>query len=290
MHHRKVIKHTTKSLLTFFVVSVVIFSIVIAYIGIRGNQVFPSQTPTQTYQDISFITQARDKLQLRGWFFPADSEKVVVIAHGWGGNRARLVDLAELLQRSGYNVLTFDFRAGTGENTFGVREAKDLAAAIDWVMTTHHVEAQDITILGASMGAVAAVDYVSTHPVGKLVLVSPVVDVNQVKYAALRNAHLIFPELYATVATAVERVFYGIKPINPVQIFDKVTIPTFVIHAEDDDLSLVKTVYRLQDQVEGRKQTNVQFEYVPAGGHNFLDLDKANGYVYGKEILAFIGK
>lgn len=281
-------KRTTKLLTVFLGVSVVVVALISGFLGVRGGRVELTVRPSQPYQEVSFSSLARDQLILDGWYFPADSVQTAVIVHGWSGHRGRWLDLAEYLQRSGVNVLTFDLRGGTGRNTYGQRESGDLAGAIEWLKTDKKVDQTKLAVLGSSMGATAVVGYATGHQLGRLVLFGPVIDLKQVKRTVLKDRYVFWPALYANAATWVERVIFGVEAVNPIAIFGQIEEPTLIIHAENDELSKVESVRRLEKEATDQGQTNLRVIYLPTGGHTFMDEDKANGFPYAKIIAEFV--
>lgn len=276
------------AVLTLFVGSIIVLSIVGAYIGLKGKQRTYDTLPTQIYEEISFSSNTRDNMQLFGWFFPAQSNQVVAIVHGWGGHRARYLPLAEFLQRNQFNVLTFDLRGGTGKNTYGLRESGDLAGAIDWLKQTKGYTSDKISVIGISIGGAATVDYATKNDVKKLVLLGPIVDIGHAKYATLKDRRFIFPSLYAGGATLVEWFIYGVRPLNPTNVFDRVSEPTLIIHGTRDHLSPVKDIYALQKKIGERGQNNIEFVIIPDGAHSFIDDDRSNDSVISKKIVDFL--
>jgi alpha-beta hydrolase superfamily lysophospholipase len=271
-----------------FIISVVGLSLLGAYIGLKGKKVIYQVKPGKNYQEIQFNSLAKDKLVMGGWYLPSSSQNVAIIVHGWGGNRSRYILLAKYLQQHNISVLTFDVRAGTGKNTYGQRESQDLAGAIAWLQKTKNVSPENITVIGASMGGAATITYALNHPIGKMVLVGAVVDINQTKYQALRNRNFIFPEIYATGATLVERVFYGVKPINPKDKFTELTMPVLVLHAVSDELSPTKTIRLVERSVTQAHKTNIEFVYIPGAKHNLLDDDGTRNFMASQRIVDFI--
>lgn len=284
-HH---IKKGTKLAIFGFVVSLIVLSVVGAYVGTRGRQVLPKEYPTQEYSEVTIESHTRDQLPMKAWFFPAGSNQVAVIVHGWAGNRARLLVMAEFLQRQNINVLTFDLRGGSGRNTYGQRESEDLAAAVEYVELIKKFEAKNVTVIGNSMGGAASIVYAASHDVGKLVLVSPVVDINLTKWNVLRERNYILPAVYAAGASLVERTIFNVRPINPKDVFGQINEPTLLIHGTADELSPIKGIYSLQDSLKGQRKTNTQFVIVSGAKHTFLDLDKHNNFVYTTRIADFI--
>ena len=97
---------------------------------------------------------------------------VLVLAHGFSGNKGMMSFLARALARAGYAVLTFDFQGhGKNPNHFGFSMsegrsglADDLDAALLWASTQSHLDQQRIAIAGHSMGGFAVLDYASRTP------------------------------------------------------------------------------------------------------------------------------
>lgn len=146
---------------------------------------------------VSFAT--RDGLRLQGWFIPragADNAAAATIAfvHGWPWNRsgnqggvqpipdARVDFLvpAQALHQAGFNVLLFDLRNhGRSDSrppvTFGMNEAVDVAAALQYLRTRQDVAADQLGLIGYSMGANAVLYALAEQrDVRAAVLVQPV--------------------------------------------------------------------------------------------------------------------
>lgn len=282
------VKHVAKKSFLVFILTFIGVSVVGGYIGVRGNRVRYTTKPSQPYEGVSFPSQARDQLTLSGWYLPGTLDKTVVLVHGWGGHRGRTLAFTEYLQRSGFNVLTFDLRGGTGHNSYGQRESGDLAGAVAWLSTVKKVRPENLTVIGLSMGGAASAIYAADFPIGNLVLLSPVVDIKAVKQFALKNRHFILPNLYASGATFVEQVVFNVRPVNPITVYHKITVPTLIMHSDNDELSPSASLYALKDQTEARNQTNIQFSFLGPVGHTFLDTDEALGFPYAQQIVRFI--
>lgn len=102
--------------------------------------------------------RARDGVRLEGFLAdPAPGRPVVVVNHGIGGNRDEIMSCARVLARSGYGVLTFDWRShGASEGgmtTFGVREARDLEGALDLLGSLPGTRGRPVGVLSVSLGA-----------------------------------------------------------------------------------------------------------------------------------------
>lgn len=107
---------------------------------------------------------AADGVALHGreWSTPA-ARAVVVLVHGLAGSSEdpAVVRQAEALRAAGFHVLTYDSRGhgrSEGQCTLGDREAYDVAAAV----AKARGSGLDVVLVGASMGAVAALRYAAS--------------------------------------------------------------------------------------------------------------------------------
>jgi uncharacterized protein len=106
--------------------------------------------------------RAGDGTRIAGWYIPAGSgagpeAPTIVLAHGWGSNKSRMLSRADLLQPD-YNLVLLDFRnhgqSAQADTTQGVREADDLRAVVDWLVSEKAPER--IALFGVSMGGASA--------------------------------------------------------------------------------------------------------------------------------------
>lgn len=98
---------------------------------------------------------------------PADERPPgVVMAHGFAGDRVALSSLARRVAKAGYAVLALDL-AGHGANRHPYRRSRaaadsfrdEMAAAVDFLRASPHVDGGRVAVMGQSMGAGAALDY-----------------------------------------------------------------------------------------------------------------------------------
>jgi pimeloyl-ACP methyl ester carboxylesterase len=103
------------------------------------------------------------------WWRADGASAAVVLVHGFAAHRhdGAVVAAADALCAAGYDVLTFDGR-GHGESeglcTLGDLERFDVDAAVDRAAHDH----QDIVVVGASMGAIAALRFAAADGTGAL--------------------------------------------------------------------------------------------------------------------------
>ena len=153
--------------------------------------------------------------RLPAWYIPAalspaaaDGRRPgVVLVHGWGSNRARMLPIAAFLHAAGFHTLSIDVR-GHGENppetlpVTGVVFGEDAAAAAASLAARPDVT--DVAILGHSMGGVgaalaaaAAAAQAEGPAIRAIVLVSAPADPRLLVRETFRMADLRLPDVVA---------------------------------------------------------------------------------------------
>jgi pimeloyl-ACP methyl ester carboxylesterase len=121
------------------------------------------------YENVAF--RAPDGTRIRGWFVPAKSgapRGVILVCHGYPGNRADLLKVSGFLSRAGFAVLAFDFRS-LGESdgdlcTIGYREVGDVEGAVAYLKTRSDTRNLPFGIYGTSMGGAVALQAAAKLP------------------------------------------------------------------------------------------------------------------------------
>jgi dipeptidyl aminopeptidase/acylaminoacyl peptidase len=101
-----------------------------------------------------------DRMRLHGLWLPGREDyPTLVLCHGYFRSLAEPFELGLALNRAGYNVFLFDFRAcgrsGGRFTTIGYKEAWDVEAAVRFVLGRYG--RGPLGVLGISMGAAAAI-------------------------------------------------------------------------------------------------------------------------------------
>jgi len=115
-----------------------------------------SFTPANLNLDFEEVTvHSTDGVALHGWFVPAPQAPfTVLLCHGNGGNITHRLDSIGLFHGLGLSCFVFDYR-GYGKSTGRPTEAgtyDDARAAFDWLRQTRGVPADEIVVLGRSLG------------------------------------------------------------------------------------------------------------------------------------------
>ncbi|MCW5940332.1 MAG: alpha/beta fold hydrolase [Fimbriimonadaceae bacterium] len=124
-----------------------------------------------------FTCLTEDGVSIKGWHVPHNGGTTVVFCHGFLTNRTEFLPLVAPYRRAGFACVLFDFRShgwsGGRRCTFGIEEARDLRAVVDWVRARS--PGTKIVLFGSSMGAATAVFTAQSlaEPVSALVLDGP---------------------------------------------------------------------------------------------------------------------
>lgn len=117
--------------------------------------------PAHKYEEVSFKGTA----QLYGWLIwpPTRTERpcpAIIVSHGWGSNRSRVLRYADRLAEEGYAVFVYDVTShGASE---GVKAPSallfrdDLKAAVQYLRSRDDIDAEHIGVLGHSLGGFGA--------------------------------------------------------------------------------------------------------------------------------------
>lgn len=113
--------------------------------------------------------EATDAVRLSGWILRGRPDMpFVVLCHDRAGRKGALLDLAVRLQKSGFNLLVFDFRghgaSGGRSTTLGIGEQRDVLGAVDYLESLEEVDARRVGVYGVGMGAHAAVLAATSRP------------------------------------------------------------------------------------------------------------------------------
>jgi hypothetical protein len=104
--------------------------------------------------------RSRDGVALSAWYVPVPEREtprgVVVLCHGYHGNRAMMLPYLDFLHNAGFATVLFDWRAhgwsGGNMATFGFTEPEDLIAALDWVQAQAELSHLPLALLGEAWG------------------------------------------------------------------------------------------------------------------------------------------
>jgi pimeloyl-ACP methyl ester carboxylesterase len=97
---------------------------------------------------------------LPAWYIAGEAgQPVIVVVHGYGGNRTATVEVGPPLHRLGYGLLFVDLGYVSGARRYGggQPEADEVTDAIRWVDQNRHVPAVILSFSGGAFASLAAV-------------------------------------------------------------------------------------------------------------------------------------
>jgi dipeptidyl aminopeptidase/acylaminoacyl peptidase len=164
------------------------------------------------------------------------------------------------LQRRGFHVLMPDFRAhgetAGGTRTFGVREADDVLAAVEWLRGHEGIDPGAVGVVGFSMGAVAALYAAARDPrIAAVVADSPFADLSDVVERRFRQQPLA--RMLMPVITRIGARFAGVPlaEIAPRRVVAAIgSRPVLLIHGDADALTPVDHSRELFALLSGPKE------------------------------------
>jgi pimeloyl-ACP methyl ester carboxylesterase len=113
-------------------------------------------TPEVPFESVSFQSEGST---LHGWLLKPPSDRklpVVVVMHGWGSNRSRVLRYANPLYEAGFAVFLFDARSHGDSDPIkapsGFMFRDDVAAAVEAVRKQPGIDPDRIAVLGHSLG------------------------------------------------------------------------------------------------------------------------------------------
>lgn len=187
------------------------------------------------------------------WLVPAEADtgRWVIQVHGWGVQRAEGLRAVPVFRRAGYTSLLISYRndgiaPSTPDGRYGLGDTEwlDVEAAIRFALGHG---ARDIVLMGWSMGGATVLQAVTrsglTHAVRGVVLESPVVDwVTALHFqgSAMHLPRSVRHVVFALLGSRWGRVATGLadpvdlKRLNFMQRADELTLPTLILHSDDD--------------------------------------------------------
>jgi len=131
--------------------------------------------PSLPFSETTLLT--KDGLKISGWLIRNDSTPhAVILFHGHGNSKGRLIKHTEYFYKLGYSVLAIDFRAhGDSEGTtctVGYKEPEEVKLAFDFMKSEGF---ENIVLYGTSLGAASIIKAERDFqlPAHKLILEMP---------------------------------------------------------------------------------------------------------------------
>lgn len=232
----------------------------------------PANSRTPADLNLQFDTHrvsVPDGGELECWYIGhGDPRAIVVMFHGYGASKAKLLDEARAFHDLGCAALLVDFRGSGGSTgnatTLGVFEAADVAVACE--LAQRLAPGRDVVLFGRSMGAVAILRAVAHEGVQPdVILMECPFDqlLGTVKHRFTAMGLPSFP--CAQMLVFWGGVQHGMNGFahNPVEFATKVDCPVLLMHGENDKRVSVPEVQAVFQALAGEKH----LEIFPGVGH-----------------------
>ncbi|MHA1200603.1 MAG: alpha/beta hydrolase [Candidatus Heimdallarchaeaceae archaeon] len=208
---------------------------------------YPHQK-SMVYENVTF--QTSDNLGLKGWYIEPtnltnpNAGITVIVLHGATHSKAWMLDnYGAGLYNQGYRLFFFDSR-NRGESpdtdlglTWGIDEVKDVRAAVDFVKDQPEVNDSAVVIFAESQGAATILFYTAIYnDVAAIVADSSWAygDLMIQQAYPMRSGFpwVIFGQI--TIAMMENHYGYTFADISPANVAHNITVPTYIIHGNDD--------------------------------------------------------
>jgi len=270
------------SIFTIVAILIMVISYLAAYKTLHKEKQKILKTPKDyklSYENIEF--KSPENYNLKGWWIEGNTDKVIIVAHGYSANRAgwhgvdkagndEYLDwlcVAPFLVDAGYSMLYFDFRA-SGESegdliTLGKLEANDLMAAVNWQLK--YKNKKKIGLLGFSMGGnvvlragVELNEMVKNHEIENAAIIA----IGPYKYNTMLKKSIKYwtslPSFFTPFINQSAKIILGFDPseeINPEKYINNIApLPVFFLQSEKDEIGDVDDVKSMYNKYSGDKE------------------------------------
>ena len=190
--------------------------------------------------------EAADGTDLEAWWADGgDSERAVVLVHGWGGDRSNeyVLETAEIYADAGYAALMVDLRGHGGSEevrrTLGDRETRDVRAALSW-LESRGFRAEETVLHGFSMGAATVVESAPGTGVAAVVEEAGYADLPLLLEDEI-PARSGLPGFFTPGVFLASDLFLGLDagkvvPREAAATLSERDVPLFIIHSTTDEV------------------------------------------------------
>ncbi|MCA0755855.1 alpha/beta fold hydrolase [Paenibacillus sp. N4] len=246
---------------------------------------------------------------MKGWLllprFGADSREpekllpAVVVAHGWGSNRTRVLRYAHPLYKAGYAIFMYDARSHGESGAIKAPSAlmfrDDVLAAVAAARGIGGIDPERVSVLGHSLGgfgSLLALDH-------GLKVRSVITDSMPVRFETMMEAELkrkkmpFFPLAYLIPQIWLWRAGITRKQFRAANIPEVLgrragsardgRTPVLMIHSDGDDYIPAADLHRLKEQLPAKSVTTL---FVSTPGHSSSERDPA----FWDRVLPFLEK
>jgi len=227
---------------------------------------------------------ALDGRSLETWRIEPEgkSRGIVVLAHGWGRNRDRMVHRARMFAQFGFTTVIHSARdhGNSSPKKFmnGAKFAEDIEAVLKWV-------GKPVILYGHSAGSVGAIAAAAKNlpMIQMLFLESSYADTREGLLSLYRWVNPIFGVLFGPMILFWMDLFYGgiLDQYSPTRLAKKIHAPVMIIHGEKDQRFPVTFALKLKQSFP---HDRISFFVAKGAGHS----DSSTKPGYKEAVKAFL--
>lgn len=237
-------------------------------VGVSNPKPINTIFPTQPY---SAITLQSNKA-IECWEQKVeDSKGIVLLFHGYGGNKSSMLDKATEFHKLGFSTLLVDFMGSGGssgnQTTIGFFEAEQVKLCFDYVVKKGE---KNILLFGTSMGAVAIMKAINDYmlsPTG-IIIECPFGSMYETVCARFNTLNIpSFPMAGLLVFWGgIQNGFWAFNH-KPSDYALKIECPTLLLYGEKDEKVSITETTLIFNNLKGKKKLKT---YPEAGHENYL--------------------
>lgn len=213
------------------------------------------------YEEIRLVTA--DGLRLTGWFVPrANARGLLLFFHGNTRNVSHCMDSVGIFHRLGFSVFLFDYR-GYGQSQGEPDEPgtyKDAEAAWRYLVERRGIPADEIVMLGRSLGAAVAAWLAARHMPKALVVESTFTSLPDIA----AQLHPVLP------ARLLSRYEYPVQ-----RHLQAVQCPVLIVHSREDELIPIRHGRQLYEAANAPKAfmeiRGMHYDGFRVSGQDYVD-------------------
>jgi pimeloyl-ACP methyl ester carboxylesterase len=219
---------------------------------------------------------AVDGRQLEVWRIEPDvpGRGIVLLSHGWGRNRDRMVHRARIFGDRGYTTVLFSARDhGNSDKRWfmnAFRFAEDMEAVMNWI-------GEPVILYGHSAGSGGAMIAAARNPerVRLLIAEGVYVHTREALLSLYRWVNPVFGKVFGPTILTLMNLIYrgGLTTYSPARLAPEIRIPVLIVHGENDTRFPAEYARRL---VKYFSHPDVQLFVAPGAGHS--DASHTPGY------------
>lgn len=212
------------------------------------------RNPVDDAPDWGTVTDTRipavDGGRLEVWRVEPDgpSKGIVVITHGWGRNRGRMVHRARIFGQWGFTTVLPSVRdhgnSSPRRNMNVFNFAEDIESVLDWI-------AEPVILYGHSAGSAGAIIAAHRNPekIKVLFLEASYPYTEEALVSLYKWVHPLFGILFARMIIFWMNLVHNhmLDAVSPARLAPDLKMPVMIIHGENDRRFPIEFAYRLKE-------------------------------------------